>query len=141
MIRSIFIAALALLFLAGCNQTVPYIPSDALTDTNSAKIHVYRIERSVPLGLAVDTRITMDGSYIGSLPDGAAIVLRVPPGPHTFKAQGYTLGIPDPHSVSLGMSLEAGQSYYLRYGEGYSQFPFVEISLASVSRSDWEQKR
>ncbi len=50
------------------------------------------------------------------------------------------MGIPEPVSVSLGMELEAGNAYYLRYGEEYSGLPIAEISLASVKKSMWDKR-
>jgi uncharacterized protein DUF2846 len=144
-----FCRLLVLAVIAGCASQEQFTNETGLKPSEAATVIVYRPQTSFHSMNPERPFLYLDDKQAGKLGVGQLITLTLAPGPHKFTMWSSALFMPAARVGDVDLTLEPGQTYYLRYEYGFSGIagtpgmlvPVGNHSFGVVNRDVGEAKR
>ena len=102
-------------FLVACTVTPTVNIDSSLNEKNAAKVIVYR-PSSAWAGVALDYRISLNDSYVGSLDPGSQVEFFAPVGANSIAVEDYFMGVGN-KKFTMPIEVSAGKEYYIRFSQ------------------------
>ena len=124
------LSIIATLLVWGCGSKHMFIESPTLDDANSGHVTIYRPDTYFQKYRPDEPHIYIGDRKIETLGVGERISVRLPPGEHRISVRDSLLGIPTYTAGTVGLNVESGGEYFVRYVYDLSEFATMPGGVA-----------